>query len=103
MRFRVGLAVGFGTGYYFGAKAGRERYEQLDRLLHKARRSDAFETATDKARAVVDLGVERAREAVEHARTDDPGDRVIDTAVNGSSQVNPGLPRDQPGANPSPS
>ncbi len=105
MRFRLGLVVGFGAGYYLGAKAGRERYQQLDRWVSKARSSDTFETATDKARAVVDLGVERAREAVEHVRSDEPdrGDRVIDTAVNGSAQVNPRLPRDQPGANPSPS
>jgi hypothetical protein len=45
--------------------AGRERYEQINRLVRKAKRSDAYELATDKAKAVVDLGVERAREAVE--------------------------------------
>ena len=65
MRFRLGLIVGFGAGYYLGAKAGRERYEQLNRWLHQAKESEAFETATDKAKAVVDLGVERAKDVVE--------------------------------------
>ncbi len=71
MRMRLGLAVGFGAGYYLGTKAGRERYDQLNELLGKARRSDAYETATEKAKAAVDLGVERAREVVEDLRDDE--------------------------------
>ena len=65
MRFRIGLFVGFGAGYYLGAKAGRERYEQLNRTLRKLRRSQALDTAADKAKAVVDLGMERARDLVD--------------------------------------
>ena len=57
--------VGFGAGYYLGAKAGRERYEQMRRQIAKVKRSDAYETATEKAKAVVDLGAERAKEVVE--------------------------------------
>ena len=59
------MAVGFGTGYYLGARAGRERYEQLNRMIRKAKRSEAFETATDKPKAVVDLGVEPAKDVVD--------------------------------------
>ena len=65
MRFRMGLLVGFGAGYYLGAKAGRERYEQLNTLIAKVKRTEAYDTATDKAKAVVDLGVERAKDFVE--------------------------------------
>ena len=65
MRFRAGLVIGAGVGYYLGAMAGRERYEQLSSLLRQARGSDAFETVEKKARAVLDLGMERARDAVE--------------------------------------
>ena len=64
MRFRSGLVVGLGVGYYFGAKAGRERFEQIDSWLRRARESGITETAADKARAVVDLSVERAKEAL---------------------------------------
>lgn len=64
MRFRFGVGVGLVVGYYFGAKAGRERFEQMDRWLRRARESGITETAADKARAVIDLSVERAREAI---------------------------------------
>jgi hypothetical protein len=59
------VIVGFGAGYYLGSMAGRERYEQINRMLRKAKRSDAYEAATDKAKAVVDLGVERAKDLVD--------------------------------------
>ena len=81
MRFKAGLTIGLWVGYYFGAKAGRGRYEQLRLWIEKAKDSDLLETATDKAKAVVDLGVERARDLVDRSQDDDPV--VIDLAVNG--------------------
>ena len=68
MRFRLGLTIGFAAGYYLGAMAGRERYEQLNQALRRARRSEVLDVATDKAKAVVDLGVERASDLV-HSRS----------------------------------
>jgi hypothetical protein len=65
MRFRLGLLIGFAAGYYLGTMAGRERYEQIHRTLRKIQGTDVYGTATGKAKAVVDLGVERARDAVE--------------------------------------
>ena len=62
---RIAFIAGFGTGYYLGAMAGRERYEQINRMVRRVKRTEAFETAQEKAKAAVDLGVERAREAVE--------------------------------------
>ena len=53
--------IGLAVGYWFGAKAGRSRYEQMERWLHKARESDLTDVAVDKARAVIDLAQERAR------------------------------------------
>jgi hypothetical protein len=68
------MMAGFGAGYYLGAKAGRERYEQLNTWIGKVRRSDAYEEATDKAKAVIDLGVERAKDLVdEHTPIDVSG------------------------------
>lgn len=68
MRFRMGLIVGFGAGYYLGTAAGKERHEQIKRTISKITRSDAYETATEKAKAVVDLTVERAKDLVEEHR-----------------------------------
>ena len=64
MRFRAGLVMGFAAGFYFGAMAGQERYEQINRMLHRVKRSDAVDLAGQKAKAVVELGVERARDLV---------------------------------------
>ena len=35
MRFRMGLTIGFATGYVLGSKAGRQRYEQIERTAKK--------------------------------------------------------------------
>jgi hypothetical protein len=54
MKLRLGLVVGFGAGYYLGAKAGRQRYEQLRRLVDRI-------GPVGKLHAAVDLGRERIR------------------------------------------
>ena len=59
MRFRTGAVVGFAVGYYFGAKAGRERYEQLKKMVDKAG------PQVTKLRAAVELGVERLKDMTE--------------------------------------
>ena len=58
MKFRLGLFVGLAVGYYLGAKAGRERYEQIRRFLEHTREGRTFE----KAQAAVELGLERIRQ-----------------------------------------
>jgi hypothetical protein len=87
MRFRLGLAIGFAAGYYLGTMAGRERYEQINRVVRKIKRSEAYDVATDKAKAVVDLGMERAKEAVEDKFKHDPdttnGGAFRSTSVEG--------------------
>jgi len=53
MRFRLGLLLGFAAGYYLGARAGHDRYEQLRGIVAK--------TPLAKVQAAVDLGRERLR------------------------------------------
>jgi hypothetical protein len=62
MRFRAGLVTGFAVGFYLGTMSGRERYHQINRLVRRAKRSDAFDAATGRAKAAVDMGVERAKD-----------------------------------------
>jgi hypothetical protein len=63
----MGLAVGFCLGYYLGARAGRERYEQIRAWLGQ--------TPLAKIQAVVDLGRERLRNAA-------PSDAVVPPSPN---------------------
>jgi len=67
--------TGLATGYYLGARAGRQRYDQINRSLARLRRSEAFEVAVDSARNVVEDGVEKARSIVE-SRSDLPSNGV---------------------------
>jgi hypothetical protein len=61
--YRIPLVAGFGLGYYFGSKAGRMRYEQIQRWLHKAQKSGPVEKAQAAAKSVVER-VRRQTEAV---------------------------------------
>lgn len=79
MRFRLGLAIGFTSGYYLGSMAGRERYEQINSAIRKIKRSEAYEVATDKAREVVDTGVDKATDLIDSAR--DNGDEPAGSAT----------------------
>ena len=84
MRFRLGVITGFAAGYYLGTAAGRERHEQIKQALRKVKRSDAYETVTDKAKATVDLGMERAKDFVgEHTPLGGNGD-LVEHATNGA-------------------
>ncbi len=69
MKLRLGLIVGFAAGYYLGARAGRERYEQLRGLV--------AHTPLAKVQAAYELGLERLRE-----RTTAPPDAVVPPSPN---------------------
>jgi hypothetical protein len=53
MRFKLGYVTGFATGYYLGSKAGRQRYDQINRSLRKLRKSDVVEKVAGKAKETV--------------------------------------------------
>jgi hypothetical protein len=62
MRGRLGVFIGFGAGYVLGAKAGRERYEQLSRLYDNVLNSRAFNKASGKAKEAVGHGIDQAKD-----------------------------------------
>ena len=80
MRFRLGLVTGLAAGYYLGTRAGRQRYDQINRQLTKLKHSEAFDEAADRARAVVTEGVEKARSLVDRGAENGAG-----ATLNGSS------------------
>jgi len=53
MKFRTGLIVGAAVGYYFGAKAGRQRYEQLNGWVHRVTDSPPVQSAATRVRTSV--------------------------------------------------
>ena len=59
MAFKSGLIVGFGAGYVLGAKAGRERYDQIRALWNQVSGSPAFQRATEKAKGAATTGSQR--------------------------------------------
>jgi len=56
MRFRTGMLVGAAAGYVLGARAGRERYEQIKRWAVTARQHPAVGQLADQAGGLVDAG-----------------------------------------------
>ena len=81
MRFRLGMVTGFATGYYLGARAGRQRYDQINRSLARLRRSETFEAAGERARTVVEEGVDKARSLVENRAGNGSGAGRDDTSA----------------------
>lgn len=65
MRFRTGLLVGLAVGYYYGAKAGRERFEQIDEWLDKVRATTAYQDVAIKVNDGLREGTTAARRIIE--------------------------------------
>jgi hypothetical protein len=51
MRYRIAFFAGLAAGFVIGARAGRERYEQLKKLARKAADSPAVQQAAGAAQA----------------------------------------------------
>ena len=64
MRYKATFVVGFSIGYTLGAKAGRERYEQIQRVLHGLSENPAVQSAAGVLQAQVSNVAGAAREKV---------------------------------------
>ena len=71
MRFRLGLLVGGAVGYVLGARAGRQRYEDIKRWGAAARRNPSVEQIvsvgqglSDLSRSIVAGGFQKTSEAI---------------------------------------
>jgi hypothetical protein len=99
MGSKSGFIVGFGAGYVLGAKAGRQRYEQIRHWWDQFSGSPTVQRAAGKTRDMagegarrgmhaVQQGVEKAGTAVKERlhRSDEPTD-IVDLM-----QESPGSP-----------
>ena len=78
MKFKTGLLIGAAVGYYYGAKAGRDRFEQIDARLEKVRSQPSYQKARDRVGGTLDT----ARSAVKERAgkvADDAADKVDET------------------------
>ena len=64
MKYKLAFGTGAAIGYYFGAKAGRERFEQIDRSLQRLRHHPTVEAVADRIGAAVEARVGKAKDAV---------------------------------------
>ena len=83
MRYRFTFLAGLAVGFVIGARAGRERYEQLKKLASKAKDSPAMQQAAgaaqaqaaNLARAAKDKAAQRVPQLTEKAKAT-LGDRI---------------------------
>jgi hypothetical protein len=92
MRYRFTFLAGFAVGFITGARAGRERYEQIKTVARKAADSPAMQQAAgaaqaqaaNLARSAKDKATQRMPRIAEKAKSTLPGMRAGD--ANGHAQ-----------------
>ena len=99
MRYRAAFIVGFAVGYVVGARAGRERYEQIKQASQKVAASPPVRKATqvagDKATELTKVAGDKATEltkvAKDKAATQVP--KLTETAKSSASKMRGQLDR----------
>ena len=87
MRTRVTFLAGIAVGFIVGARAGRERYEQMVKLGRKAAEHPAVRQAT---RAAGSKATELSKTAGQKAAEKMP--KLAETAKNSASKVRDRIP-----------
>ena len=54
MGFKTGLLIGAAAGYVLGAKAGKERYEQIKKWLGSVAQSEPLAAITEKGKSLAE-------------------------------------------------
>ncbi len=67
MGFRAGLIFGFGVGYVLGARAGRERYEELKASWDQFMGNPSVQSVVDRGRDAAATGADAGIRAVGRA------------------------------------
>ncbi|MDX2468807.1 MAG: YtxH domain-containing protein [Acidimicrobiia bacterium] len=59
---KLRTAIVFGIGYLLGARAGRDRYEQLRRTYRRAASNENVRKVIDQGKEIVDSGTAQVRD-----------------------------------------
>jgi hypothetical protein len=78
MRFRTGLIIGLAVGYYYGTRAGRERYVQIEEWLDQLRSTTTVEVARTKLADGLREGSAVLRRIVDEATRDEGSEPVAE-------------------------
>ena len=81
MSFKTGFIVGAAAGYVLGARAGRERYDQITEMWGSFTGSERVQGFTEKGKDMVDMASARVKDSVSgamHAASDKVRDTVED-------------------------
>jgi hypothetical protein len=81
MKFRTGLIVGLAVGYYFGAKAGRDRFEQIDDAIERLRHTAPYRKLRATADELMDEGRDRALDLIDGIVETPPAARAPQTTT----------------------
>jgi hypothetical protein len=73
MRYRLTFLLGVGAGYVLGARAGRERYDQLMRSIREAKEQPGVQSAAGVVAAQAS-GLAQKAKSVVAAKTGSGGD-----------------------------
>ena len=87
---KSGFVLGFGIGYVLGARAGRQRYEQIVGYLSRLAGSPQVQGAAAKARGAASFGARRGLTVVQRgvAKT---GESVRDRLNSGEAESGNGF------------
>ena len=59
---KLRTAIAFGVGYVLGARAGRERYEQIRLALGRVTSNEQVRQVIDQGKGIVDSGTNQVRD-----------------------------------------
>ena len=84
--FKTGAIVGFGVGYMQGAKAGRQRYEQIQSKMKKVADSPTVKKAVEPIKPLVSDKLESGKELMGNVMSKAAGVKGGSTSKNGASE-----------------
>ncbi|HTC69757.1 MAG TPA: hypothetical protein VK662_09330 [Acidothermaceae bacterium] len=65
MRYKATFVIGIAAGYVLGARAGRQRYEQIKRLTQTVKKNPAVQSAAGRVQAQATQLSTQARRVVQ--------------------------------------
>jgi len=99
MKFKSGLLLGFGAGYVLGAKAGKERYQQILEATRAFRENPGIQRLTEQINQTVATGKDRVTEAAGR-KVEQVSNGLADQTAKAKEFVSTAGKKDEPASTP---